>query len=582
MSSPSSARWPRRRSPVRAGSWELSGQAGIGKTRLIAEVLDRHPGLTPIFLRGGQYARNTPYFVVRRLIRQIAEIDTDGDPAEHGRQLRDFVAQVAPDQLPWLPLLALVVGVDVDPTPEVDRLAEQFRRERLLSTTVDVLDAAGRGSPAAIVAEDAYWFDEASLEILQEMSRRVTRRPWFIVATLRPESEPVVSTDQPGVARMDLLPLDGADTEALARAAGDADGATDLERRIADLAARAGGHPLFVLELVAAAGAGDDTLPESIESLVTTRIDTLAPADRLLLREAAVGGAVVDPPLLASALARDELASPDRWSALSDFLRPEGPRLRFRHALYQDVAYQGLSYRHRRDVHQRLGETIEQSAQDGTDTAPLLSLHFHRSGDHDRAWTYSEIGADAARAAYANSEAITLYQRALDSGARSSGVDRSEMASVAERLGDVCDLDAQYEPAFAAFQRARKLGLSGTGGEARLLRKIGRVRRNQGSYSQALRWFGRSIRAADAVPDPSERSREEAEITLGYAGTLHRQGRNLEAATWAERARAAACGRGRRPGVGGRLQHARRRVARPRPSRRRLHRRRPPTLRRDR
>lgn len=316
-----------------------------------------------------------------------------------------------------------------------------------------------------------------------------------------------------------------------------------LDDRIGDLADCGGGHPLFILELVWAAGKGDETLPESIESLVTTRIDTLDPADRLLLREASVGGAVADPAILAQALGRPGLSERRRWATLSDFLQPEGGRFRFRHAMYQDVAYQGLSYSRRLDVHLRLGNTIEAISESASeDFTPLLSLHFYRVNDFDRAWRYSAAAADDARSAYANGAAITLYGRALEVSGRLRHVSGYDVGRVAERLADVYELDAQYDLAFAACQQARKS--AGAQVEARLMRKIGRIRQRQAQYTQSLRWFGRGIHEITAIEDRLERSNEEAELSLGYAGTLHRQGRNIEAATWAERARVSAVAAG--------------------------------------
>ena len=89
-----------------------------------------------------------------------------------------------------------------------------------------------------------------------------------------------------------------------------------------------------------------------------------------------------------------------------------GPgRLRFHHGMYQRVAYEGLSFRRRREIHLALGNALE---HDGAEPA-VLSLHFWRADDHARAFHWSVAAAAAAQRAYANAEAAELYRRALAS-----------------------------------------------------------------------------------------------------------------------------------------------------------------------
>src|SRR5262249_36199747 len=158
------------------------------------------------------------------------------------------------------------------------------------------------------------------------------------------------------VERLELHPLDSQEAAALAlRTAGDVALPTET---LTTLAERSGGNPLFVRELVLAAREGErfETLPESVESLLTTRIDTLVPADRMLLRYAAVVGPVFELELLGEIL-MDEIpdaADPARWEWLREFVGYAGDlAFAFRHDLIRATAYEGLSFARRAEIHGR-------------------------------------------------------------------------------------------------------------------------------------------------------------------------------------------------------------------------------------
>src|SRR5262249_31778069 len=156
---------------------------------------------------------------------------------------------------------------------------------------------------------------------------------------------------------------------------------------------------------LAVAPTGDDALPETVESLLTNRIDTLQPADRVLLRHASVIGPSFDLDLLTETLA-DEGAEPEQWERLADFVAWDGP-LRLRVCLYlvRASAYEGDAFTRRREKHERWGEAIESRAPDTTAEAGVLSLHFSQAAGWEKAWRYAVRGGDDARSKYANVDA---------------------------------------------------------------------------------------------------------------------------------------------------------------------------------
>ena len=145
-------------------------------------------------------------------------------------------------------------------------------------------------TPALFVFEDVHYFDEASGALLRALIAAGADRPWLILLTRRAGRGSRFVNDQPHARTLGLAPLDQDTATAFIEAmTGDA---PPSENEVAALVARAGGNPMFLRELLAAwrrAGTIDD-LPDTVETLMTARIDGLPPADRAVLRSAAVLG----------------------------------------------------------------------------------------------------------------------------------------------------------------------------------------------------------------------------------------------------------------------------------------------------
>jgi len=513
---------------------EVAGDAGTGKTRLIDEVRER-AGLPHVTVICGQYARSSPYFVLRLLLRTLSGSALVTPADEAGTALKRWVKRFAPEQLPWLPLVGLVADAEVAPTDESDRIAPAFRRERTHRAVADLLTAIVR-TPSLLVIEDTQWIDDASRDALTAVFDDIAERPWAVLMTRRPG--PVLFGELPPSVHtvIDLEPLAAVDALELAAAAAGEDGnlrPDDWDR----LVERSGGNPLFVIELVASAAAQGhgDALPDSIEALVTSRLDQLAAADRLLLREASVLGTVIDTEILATTLGDDSVRSPERWRDLDVFVIDDGGLLQFRHGLHRHVAYEGMSYRRRREAHRRVGGAIEARAGDRYDEwAELLSTHFDAAGARDRAWRYSRIAADRSRAKNANVEAAEFYRRALDNG-RIIRAPKPELVAVAEALGDVSELAGRYDDAARAYRRAASFKVEGAD-RVRLLHKEGVLRERIGRYSDALRWYRRGLSLLEREELSAPAAELRAKLALAYAGVRYRQGRYGELVRWAEEA----------------------------------------------
>lgn len=524
---------------------EIKAGSGVGKSRLVGEFETRHPELRSLLVSCGQYARDTPYFAVRSMLRGLAGIEMATPPDRAGEELEAWLREVEPAMLPWLPFIAVPFAAEVPSTPETEQVAPAFRRAEMHRSIAALL---GRVVPGAglVHIEDAHWLDDASKSLLVDLARQ-TRR-WVFLATRT--SDDVVFPRDLEPTTMELAPL-GDDATANLIAALARDYRHLSEHDLALLAERCGGNPLFAIELVGAATSQSTAagLPDSVEALITTRLDTLPTADRSLLRQAAAIGRRVDLPLLSLVVGEAAVTEESRWRGLPEFVAFTPGTVTFHHAVLREVAYEGLSYRRRRSVHAAIGAILEAGGAEKDDSIELLSLHFHLAEDRPRSWRYSVRAGDAARGKWANIEAAQFYDRALRDAPFVGGLSPQELGGVWEQLGDVSELAGRYDSAMQAYARARRQATLPLDG-ARLLRKQGVINERRGKYAQALRWYGRALAGlGDAGGADGDAAALSVTLAIDYAGVRFRQGRFHNALEWAMRAAAQAEGQGYRRGL---------------------------------
>jgi class 3 adenylate cyclase/tetratricopeptide (TPR) repeat protein len=519
---------------------ELVGPAGIGKSRIFEELCDRAGDLPVVSTACEQYAATTPYFAFRKLLSSLLGFEIQADPEADSKWLMDRVASFDAELVPWVPLLADVLDVAVLPSQQTDDLQPAFRRARLHGVVEELLSHLLEG-PTLLLFEDTHWMDEASSDLLRHLGTHVAARPWLIAATRRPGAggfAAAAGTPPVPALTLNLDPIPENDARALALSASDeAMPSAELEAIIE----RAGGNPLFVRELVAATGAdgsANRALPESVEEVVTTRIDSLAPADRALLRWASVLGSSFSGVEVAVVLESDPDAALDSesWDRLGEFIERDpyiAGAFRFRHALIRDAAYEGLSFRRRRELHARVADVLRAQAHAEADVAESLSLHFALANRPEEAWRYSLLAGDRAKGKHANVDAAEFYRRALDASRELPTVSRADVGRAWESLGDVLELSGDYAEARFAYDHARRELRGDADARAGLALKEGRLRESLGNYAEALRWFTRGLRELDEL-DELRRSLHRLRLSLGYAGTRYRQGALEECIEWVE------------------------------------------------
>lgn len=468
---------------------EIAAEVGMGKTRLIQELLEVAQPQRVVRTECRLYQAATPYFPFRTLLRATWGLD-DPDPAVTAAQLADLVRDAAPGLEPWLALLGIPLGLSLEESPEVAQLDDQFRPARTLAAVAALLQATCE-QPTLFLIEDTQWMDAASRDLLEGLITGIEPLPWLVVLSRQPGPQGYLAPTTAGVAHLELHALGLTQAKELLLAA--TASSPLLTSEVDTLVARAGGSPLFLLELLSVSGgdAAVDQLPHSVEGLIAARVDKLPPDDRNLLRRLAVLGAGFRVEHTAAVLgaADDGRGQMTTLRRLREFLDvDETGWVQFRHTLIRDVAYEGLPYKTRRELHAMVGDAISASAGDQLDVeAELLSIHYSQAHRWSEAWDYSRTAGDGARDIYANAAAATFYRRALTAARQVGDLAPSMVAEVSEALGDVLEQAGLFEESVGAFRRATQLVSEDPIRRADLLRKRARARARTGAYSTAYR-----------------------------------------------------------------------------------------------
>jgi class 3 adenylate cyclase/tetratricopeptide (TPR) repeat protein len=432
----------------------LEGEAGAGKSRLVAELADQAAaaGVPVLAGAGDAVERNTPWHAWHELFSRLAPFDAR-EPDARRRAVLELLGP-DPAAADLAPLLNPVLALDLPETAATAELGGQGRAAgarglliRLLRTVLD--------GPAVLVVEDAHWLDSASTGLVLALSRE--RLPLLlVVATRSPGEAGTVADDLAWGAyrrllrapEVERLVLDRLSSEAVAALVGQRLGTDEVPEVLARLVEdKAEGNPLFTEELTFAlrdAGlvrvvdgkvelvseVGDvleRRLPHTVHGAVTSRIDRLTPTQQLTVKVASVIGRVFAVGILRDVHPLRQLAAMTLSEDLDEIERanltvldtPE-PDLSylFKHVIVQEAAYNLMLLSQRRQLHRSVAEWYERSA--GGDLA-VLAHHWRLADVPDKAIRYLEqAGAEALReGAYA--EAVRFFTTLLEVDAATPG-----------------------------------------------------------------------------------------------------------------------------------------------------------------
>jgi DNA-binding CsgD family transcriptional regulator/tetratricopeptide (TPR) repeat protein len=518
--------------PARSGLVLLSGDAGIGKSRLIAALGSRageagwRVAVGHCLDLGGS---PLPYLPFTEIAGRLA-----GTRPELMRQLvgrwpavrRLLPAQSAPADR-------------VQPAGS-DAAAEPVDRADFFESLHAVLAELGRAAPLLVVIEDLHWADRSTCDLLSYLFTRGFGEPVSIVASYRSDDlhrrHPLRTIAAqwarlPGVVRIELPPLPDEEIRHLVRALHP--GPLD-DRDLQAVVERAEGNAFFTEELVAAVGSS--TMPRDLAGLLLLRLDSLDPDARLAVRAAAAGGRQVRDAVLAAVTQLDPVRfeAAVRTAVELNVLVADEDGYRFRHSMLAEAVYEDLLPGERRRLHAAFVSALQ--AVGSRRTAADLARHAVAAEDHATAVAASVEAGDEAMAAGGPDEAARHYALALDlqdsarrSGLPVPGVDvvglTERAAAAAAAAGHVLRAEA-----VVAEQLSRLPAGAPPRDRARLLVAQSEAALLSESSTTAVALAAEALDLVDPEPPTPLRSRAVAT----YAAALASERRDEEAMRWVD------------------------------------------------
>ena len=404
----------------------------MGKSRLVYEFR-RRIGSERAFVLSGSCSpdgQQTPFLPFIEVVRGSFRVSAGEAEKEIAQKLEVGLTAVDLNSVRNLGLLLHLLGLNV-PGGALTGLDGVFIGLRTRDLLQQLLEARCRLSPVVMVIEDLHWIDTVSEELLGKILNSEAKLRLLVLTTRRPEYAPPWLGCSV-VTKLPLEPLPVGDIRRLVQARLGVEVLPEtLVRQVAE---KAEGNPLFAEEIVSfltergvlrgmAGRLEFDTnavakaLPASVQSLLTARVDRLAPKDRTLLQAASVIGRRFDTELLAAAM--DDVDDIDaRLAAMQalDLVRSESKSsdYSFKHALVRDALYQSLLTEARMALHSKIAEEIERrSGNRLIEVAETLAYHYSQTDNANKAFAYLSMAGSRSLNVYSLEEAEAHFSAAI-------------------------------------------------------------------------------------------------------------------------------------------------------------------------
>lgn len=564
---------------------DIIGPAGIGKSRLIAELklLWTKRGFLTYVGNCQSYGTNTPYLPWIDMFSSFFNL-RESDTSEQKRfKIETMMLDLCPKLKDWTAVMGNLMHVPIPESNLLKSLDPKLRHQRLLDVVLELVQVQARRNPLLLVFEDSYWADEMSVELLNYVARSAREYPLLICLVYRPEKRlRLKDVGGDGCTEMILGELSARSNLELVRSMLNVE---EIPQELSQLImTKSQGNPLFTEEVVRSlidtgqlkqdCDTGEYKLdvnlrpmdvPDTIQGVIMARLDQLPEDTRSVLRVASVIGRVFDHSLVKAIYPHtiSDMELRERLRELATLgltqLKEDNPlpEYSFKHILTQEVAYDTLLFALRRDLHHKIGHYYEERyPRNLEEHYELLFYHYDRTKDKGKALEYSVRSGNKVKGMFANQEAVKYYQRSLEIAVDSPESTGGLRSKVQESLGDIYELTGKYDQSLESYQVSRQWseGLkTGTGRRRHkealslsffpdspdpqdtgqylpvLYRKISVVYERKGQYETALEWLDKGLTLLE------QQNKEKAHLCTARAGVLYRRGEYDKALDWCQR-----------------------------------------------
>jgi len=501
----------------------LSGPAGLGKTRLAEEFLNRAAQFGCQVHRGycESYPSAEPLQPFLQVLRSYCGLDREMSAALAAEALDAALSGLDPSLLPDRQDLLRALSISV---PGAGDEVRRSSPERTLAALRDLVAALAASRPLVLFIDDWQWSDDVSRQVLRAIWG-LAGRPIFVLISTRGFAAGDAGMSDALI--LDLAPFNA--EEAAATIARLLPATSPFE--IGEISRYAGGNPLFLEELCHSAAHERPSRPRGartgvawLNTLIESRVARLPLAQIELVRTAAVIGNVIPVWLLESLTGCGERHPFVRGLAEQDFIFPaeHADALRFKHGIARDVIYNSVGLRERKALHLRVAELLQREGARGgqEELYEQLAYHFAASGNAAEAARYAELAGDKATAVSALDRAQTQYRAALvalDLLGASDEIYR-RWIQIAQRLGMTCVFDPARDH-LDIFRRAVDLATAHDDPDAIAHAQywLGYINYGLGDSGVAIHHLERSLTSAAQFEEPRLILKIRATLGQAYA-----------------------------------------------------------------
>jgi len=526
----------------------IVAEAGMGKSRLVAEVIRsaRRRGFVGFGGVCQSDGIHTPYLAWKSILQAFFDVDHEMPLKRQIRLLEGDIEDRAPSRVNAMPLLNVVLDLNVPENDFTNNLEPKIRQSALHALLEDCLKAQTKDEPTLIVIEDLHWIDASSYDLLEGLAKALANHAACFVLAYRPSLMERLQSPRievlPQFTRVELHELTKAEAESAIRAkmvqlypARDGalpDGLVDA------LMAHAQGNPFYLEELLNyVRDRGLDPtdlnrieLPDSLHTLILSRIDQLSKQEKTTLRVASIIGRLFRAKWLTGYY--PELGSFSQVKASLDALDllditllgtpaqspQEGPELiyLFKHIVTHEVTYESLSFATRARLHEQLARYLE-NADAPVDT---IAFHYGRSENVEKQREFFRKAGEAAQKNFANNAALEYYGMLLP-----ILKDTKEQTQIHLKRGDVYELIGKYDEAEGDYRAALDSAKDDIVLKASAQFALGKLNCQRGDYKPALDWLEGAKEVRAAIADTVGL----AQVLIEIGMVLNRKGEYVQA-----------------------------------------------------